>query len=78
MDPNVTLKEIRDLVRDVDNAVDGKVRMSTQGLADAAEEIADKFRELDEWVSKGGFLPKAWQQPAGTGHHWTSMPNLED
>jgi len=43
MDPNVTLKLIREY--------------SSNGSHQAALIL---FHELDEWLSRGGFLPDAW------------------
>jgi hypothetical protein len=30
-------------------------------LADAGQELADAFDELDEWLTKGGFAPNQWK-----------------
>jgi hypothetical protein len=32
-------------------------------LDDMPEEAAEAFRGLDEWLSRGGFLPEAWERP---------------
>lgn len=38
-----------------------------QALADGDLEAAkDYFEALDEWLSKGGFFPAAWNMPAIT------------
>ena len=50
MDPNETLRELRRLV----------TRLSDQYAGDdsaAAQAMAEKFDALDEWLSRGGFLP---------------------
>lgn len=47
MDPNETLRRLRELCA-LDNC-----RLF-------AEEIADLFEALDQWLSKGGFLPEPW------------------
>ena len=53
MDPNETLKETRELF--------------TVPLHERDEywhdRIADRFDALDDWLSKGGFLPTAWNAP---------------
>lgn len=49
MDPNETLRELRHLIE-----INGEENFS--------EEIAEKFTALDEWLSKGGFLPADWDQ----------------
>lgn len=28
-----------------------------------AEEALERYAALDEWISKGGFLPAAWARP---------------
>lgn len=51
MDPNTTLEELRELARewfDSDN--------------DHAAQASDLFNALDGWLSRGGFLPKAWER----------------
>lgn len=62
MDPNETLRLIRELGNEL-------VR---DGCHDpnATEELIDLFGVLDEWLSKGGFLPDAWVPNTATlvGH----------
>lgn len=53
MDPNANLERIRVLVR---NALRG------DGDDDETAELADLVEGLDEWLSAGGFLPKAWER----------------
>jgi hypothetical protein len=54
MDPNATLAEIRNIVTDwAQNGTDGE---------DAMQEMAESFGALDEWLTKGGFLPDAWKR----------------
>jgi hypothetical protein len=47
MDPNATLAQIRELI-----AAGTKVDL---------EQAAELMTALDEWLSRGGFLPDAWQ-----------------
>jgi hypothetical protein len=47
MDPNATLATIRELVNDGESA-------------DIL--LVQAFQDLDDWLVKGGFLPKAWQR----------------
>lgn len=49
MDPNETLAELRKLAARL---------LDTGGWPD---DMAEKFQALDEWLSKGGFLPTDWQ-----------------
>lgn len=51
MDPNETLRRIRELIMDLPNYAPGD---------EPAAELAVLFIDLDEWLSKGGFLPSAW------------------
>lgn len=53
MDPNCVLARIRELVV-----------ASPDTSGDAVEQLADlqeAFDNLDEWLSKGGYLPADWQ-----------------
>ncbi len=51
MDPNETLKELRELID-----------LVLRGDDTSVFEAATKFEDLDEWISKGGFLPEAWNR----------------
>lgn len=53
MDPNATLRELRDLVRDAENG------------EDVQDEIAERFAALDNWITRGGFLPAEWSTIPG-------------
>ncbi len=59
MDPDKTLEELR-------KKADFIIRINAQEQPDVtlnsedAAELADLFVALDEWLSKKGFLPKAW------------------
>lgn len=52
MDPNEVLKTLRELSTEALNSGDSS-------LAFAALE---RFENLDEWISRGGFLPDSWQK----------------
>jgi hypothetical protein len=52
MDPNAALAEMRELAHDLLNGTDT--------FTTSAYEIAEHVQALDEWLSKGGFLPNAW------------------
>ena len=47
MDPDETLRRLRELVKETTEEPDN----------DLANEFADAFQALDEWLSKGGFSP---------------------
>lgn len=55
MDPNETLRRIRELVRAIQHgeAADG----------DAPTDLADAVQDLDGWLTQGGFPPDAWAGP---------------
>ena len=56
MDPDEALKRLRELTQNV-------LRLAELGEdnAELGVELAEQVEALDEWISKGGFLPKAWQ-----------------
>ncbi len=53
MDPNETLSALRGFTRDVlnDKYIIGDM---------PAEDMAELFSALDDWITRGGFLPDAW------------------
>lgn len=57
MDPDANLAEQRKLAADlVDDYVD-----ENETFRDKAERLAELVQALDGWITKGGFLPAAWQ-----------------
>ena len=52
MDPETCLRTIRDFVEGRD---------WKEGDPDAVTEFTDAVEALDQWLSKGGFLPDAWR-----------------
>lgn len=66
MDPNEALKRAREAARILDNdrCVSRKAREELAVELDAMTDLAEAFDALDQWISKGGFLPDAWQVPA--------------
>lgn len=52
MDPNEVLRLLRELTETAD--------ADEYAANQLYVEVAEKFRALDEWMSKGGFLPDAW------------------
>ena len=57
MDPNANLKELRALVAFVLEDPDSE---PFQDLTEQAENMAELFQALDEWISAGGFFPAIW------------------
>jgi len=56
MDPNETLRLIRLTIKQMDVDEHPLIRKSH------ADQIAEYFEALDEWLSKGGFLPTDWEK----------------
>ena len=54
MDPNAALLDLREALREYEHAAE------LSAIAVAAERLAAAASALDEWLSKGGFLPAAW------------------
>lgn len=56
MDPNANLEELRELAQNTlaDDSADD--------LPEKAAHLAELFVALDEWLTKGGFLPQAWER----------------
>lgn len=52
MDPDLTLRGVQELIRDVRRALPG---------GHVANDLADRVEALDEWLTRGGFYPDAWQ-----------------
>jgi hypothetical protein len=74
MDPNETLRRIRALSERIvareaeraeDDSVDGSLSSCFANLEaqeDDAVELAELTHALDEWLTKGGFLPTEWHR----------------
>ena len=60
MDPDATLAQIRDLIKQGRNARQDAV------AADRYSEAIELFMGLDEWLKRGGFKPHDWRCPDGT------------
>lgn len=54
MDPNQTLKEIREALQEAEDAC------CFEHANASLREAAGKFEALDGWLSTGGFKPKEW------------------
>jgi hypothetical protein len=57
MDPNETLRMIRENVQEAMNLDE-----SGRNALDVLVELADAFDSLDTWLTSGGFQPMSWQQ----------------
>lgn len=58
MDPNTTLARIHELITDARHA------NTLEARHDAGLDLAEAVEDLDDWLSKGGFLPAAWNLSA--------------
>jgi hypothetical protein len=55
MDPNAALENAR-------NARNRYANATTEDEAiNAATDLAAAFADLDQWLTRGGFLPEAWK-----------------
>lgn len=57
MDPNAALLRIREITNEILHLPEHE----RQTRAKLADELADRFHSLDEWLSRGGFPPRAWE-----------------
>lgn len=60
MDPNEALRVARQCAKTLLETGPGADPAAVHNIAD---ELAEKFAALDEWITKGGFLPKGWEGP---------------
>lgn len=56
MDPNQALADLREALRRMGAATE------PWEYENAAAEAGEHIAGLDEWLSKGGFLPEAWRR----------------
>jgi hypothetical protein len=60
MDPNKALERMRKVAGWAETA---PTALSTHPLTvEALQELAELFRGLDEWLTRGGFPPEAWRE----------------
>jgi hypothetical protein len=55
MDPNANLKEMREIAKTILSGEEYDTGYDAVRLAELVE-------ALDEWITKGGFLPEAWSK----------------
>lgn len=58
MDPDACLKEILELSWRFED-------MTASEAEWHGHRLSGLIKSLDEWITKGGFLPARWQKPAG-------------
>lgn len=60
MDPNAALADLRETTGWECGGGQDREDASSMQVIDNADDMASAFQGLDEWLSKGGFLPEAW------------------
>lgn len=75
MDPDMTLRLMRDYIRRVRDSVQGE-GTDPDILRIEADQLAEYADALDQWLSKGGFLPKDWAH--GRMKFGTPVPAFEE
>lgn len=64
MDPDANLKEQREIATRMLRRIDREILTLDErdGHETDSERLAELAQALDEWLTKGGFLPAAWQR----------------
>lgn len=74
MDPNANLEEIRELC-----SVIGEMQSPLdQHIIETSDRLVELLEAMDEWLSKGGFLPDAWKLAAGEAHWQTVLASTNE
>jgi hypothetical protein len=60
MDPDICLENCKEIVAEIIKCI-GVPYIEGATLERLATELAENFHNLDEWITKGGFLPAAWK-----------------
>jgi hypothetical protein len=71
MDPNATLKGIRDLVKTINHDYEDPEGNGVD--QDDAASLASHCETLDAWLCKGGFIPQDWQRASDEGLYATIL-----
>ena len=58
MDPEANLEEQRRLVKSINKARDNEQDVDQDDI----HRLAELVEALDEWISRGGFLPSPWSK----------------
>jgi hypothetical protein len=69
MDPNELLAFLRELVKPVYE--NGRTKDGVNAT-DFEDDFATLFTNLDDWLTRGGFLPDAWKNTIGH-EHWQAV-----
>lgn len=60
MDPDICLDNCRELLEEITECIGGPY-IEAATLERLATELVENFRNLDGWITKGGFLPATWR-----------------
>jgi hypothetical protein len=62
MDPNASLEACRRLVKAlIRQAAEDRQRQESSSRDTLGEELAENFNNLDDWLSRGGTMPRDWR-----------------
>jgi hypothetical protein len=64
MDPDATLKQIRELAAEILKLSDLPATSNSMQeieIANLGIDLAEKVKDLDEWLSNGGRFPREWR-----------------
>ena len=59
MDPDKALEQVLETARFILGGTAGDM------FEESAEELAQQILDLDQWLRRGGFRPKAWEPNSG-------------
>jgi hypothetical protein len=68
MDPDVALVDLREARKSFEET----------GLYEDAVQLANCVQALDEWMTKGGFLPKDWAMVSRARVYWDATKQEGD
>lgn len=57
MDPNAALEQLRAKMVEIRDGIDN---VDSRDIITAASEAVDLWEGLDQWITRGGFLPIVW------------------
>lgn len=71
MDPDLNLATQRALAKRIIRMIDDGE--SEAFIVAAANDLAEHVEALDQWIARGGFLPKAWKAQRGTREEFIAL-----
>jgi hypothetical protein len=64
MDPDGNLKEQREIItwmREQEKKPESEIMANADLVAEKSDRLVDLVEALDQWITRGGFLPKEWR-----------------